>query len=769
MSKWLLGGMARGWAFPRLRLTVRGRVSRLLAGSVAAGLVGALLAIAPAAPSQAACGNPVVCENQQPGTPQSVWDVTSPSTTIQGFADPFSVNVGSSVNFKIESPASSYKIDVYRMGYYGGDGARLVTSLTPNISVSQGQPACNTNTVTGLVDCGNWGVSATWNVPATAVSGVYFAHIYTAGATHENQIPFVVTNNASTSDIVFMTNDSTWQAYNDWGGYSLYVGNSTGSPWCCSSLDPGRAVEVSYNRPFATRFDTPGGQDFFFSMEFPMIEWMEENGYNVSYVSSANVDADTTGQMLSQHKTYMTVGHSEYWSAGMRTAVTDARNNGTNLAFFAGNLMYWKIRYAADPNNNEADRTIVCYKESMDSTRSDPADPPTWTGSWADPRFSPPADGGQPSNAVTGQYWAVNLGTYAIQVPSQDSKLRFWRDTGIASLQSGQSATLSDESLGYEWDLDMDNGFRPPGEIDMSSTTETPPEVNLSYNENIGPETVTHHLTLYRASSGALVFDAGTVQWSWGLNSNHDGDQVATNTNMQQATVNLLADMGAAPGSLVSGLTYAPEAADPTAPTSSITSPSAGATIANGSTVTVSGTATDSGSGVVAGVEISTNGGSTWHPVTSMSAAAPSVTWSYTWSAGGSGSVTIKSRATNDSGYIETPGSGITVTVNCPCGVFGSNYTPSTPSATDPASYELGMKFQSSISGWVAGVRFYKGSGNAGTHTGSLWSATGTLLATGTFTNETASGWQTMQFANPIAISANTTYVVSYTDPDGHY
>ncbi len=139
------------------------------------------------------------------------------------------------------------------MGYYGGDGARLIASITPNISVSQSQPACNTNTVTGLVDCGNWGVSATWNVPTTAVSGVYFAHIYTAGDTHENQIPFVVTNTASTSKIVFMTSDETWQAYNDWGGYSVYTGNATGSPWCCSALDPGRAVQVSYNRPFATR------------------------------------------------------------------------------------------------------------------------------------------------------------------------------------------------------------------------------------------------------------------------------------------------------------------------------------------------------------------------------------------------------------------------------------------------------------------------------------------------------------------------------------
>ena len=103
------------------------------------------------------------------------------------------MNLGGTINFKIESPASSYKIDIYRMGYYGGDGARLITSLTPNISVSQNQPACATNTATGLVDCSNWGVSASWTVPTDLVSGVYFAHIYrTDGTSDENQIPFVV-------------------------------------------------------------------------------------------------------------------------------------------------------------------------------------------------------------------------------------------------------------------------------------------------------------------------------------------------------------------------------------------------------------------------------------------------------------------------------------------------------------------------------------------------------------------------------------------------
>ena len=127
---------------------------------------------------------------------------------------------------------------------------------------------------------------------------------------------------------------------------------------------------------------------------------------------------------------------------------------------------------------------------------------------------------------------------------------------------------------------------------------------------------------------------------------------------MQQATVNLFADMGVQPATLESDLVPGAAAStDTTPPTSAITSPSAGATFANGSTVTITGTATDSGGGVVAGVEVSTDGGSTWHPVTTMSPADTSVTWSYTWSAAGNGPVTIESRATDDSGNIGTPSS----------------------------------------------------------------------------------------------------------------
>jgi hypothetical protein len=89
--------------------------------------------------------------------------------------------------------------------------------------------------------------------------------------------------------------------------------------------------------------------------------------------------------------------------------------------------------------------------------------------------------------------------------------------------------------------------------------------------------------------------------------------------------------------------------------------------------------------------------------------------------------------------------------------------------ATDTSAVTLGVQFQAASSGHITGVRFYKYSDNTGTHTGSLWSSTGTLLATGTFTGETASGWQELDFSSPVAVTAGTTYVASYFTSTGHY
>ena len=520
-------------------------------------------------------------------------------------------------------------------------------------TLPQTQPPClNGATGTGLIDCGNWGVSASWAVPSTAVSGLYLAHLVRNDTGGSSLIPFVVRNDASHSDIVVQTSDETWQAYNTYGGNSLYtctINCPSGSPTAYKG-----ASKVSYNRPFHTAEDD-SGRSWFTYAEYDMIRFLERNGYDVSYMSG--LDTATRGGLLLNHKVFLSSAHDEYWTGQQRTNVEAARDAGVNLAFFSGNEVFWKTRLESSiDTSNAANRTLVTYKETHYDAPVDPQDPTTWTGTWMDPRFSPPADGGRPQNGLTGQLFDVNSGTTDITVPAQYAKLRFWRNTRVASLTAGQSTTLDPGigTLGYEWDVDSDNGFRPAGLMDMSSTTSNAAEVFTDFGGTTQlNSTATHHLTLYRAPSGALVFGAGTVQWAWGLDNG--GSSSATDSAMQQATVNLLADMGnVQPATLMTGLTPATPTNDTTAPTSTITSPAQNANLSNGSAVTINGTATDAGGGVVTGVEVSTDGGTTWHPVTTMSTPNTSVTWSYSWVAHGSPSTTIKSRAVDDSGNIET-------------------------------------------------------------------------------------------------------------------
>ena len=151
-------------------------------------------------------------------------------------------------------------------------------------------------------------------------------------------------------------------------------------------------------------------------------------------------------------------------------------------------------------------------------------------------------------------------------------------------------------TLGYEWDEDADNGARPPGVTQMSSTTVAVPEYFVDFGNSIAPSTRTHNLTLYRHSSGALVFGAGTVQWVWGLDVHHDtGSDVGSSTpdlNIQQATLNLFADMGVQPQTRQPGLFPATQSTDFAPPTSTITFPANGASLAAESSVTIAGTAT---------------------------------------------------------------------------------------------------------------------------------------------------------------------------------
>ncbi|MBJ6725984.1 N,N-dimethylformamidase beta subunit family domain-containing protein [Geomesophilobacter sediminis] len=730
--------------------------------AVTACLVAACIFLAaprPAAASCAAPANPIEGENCLVGTPQSTWDLPTKDAgdlTIQGFATDISVPAGGTVFFKLNTPARSWRLDIYRLGYYGGNGARMITSITG--STAQNQPACLSDPATGLVDCGNWSVSASWKVPASAVSGIYLAKATrtdTGGASH---IVFVVRNDTRNSAIIFQSSDTTWHAYNNYGGNDFYQGPLCNGTYC-------RAYKVSYNRPFLTRSVEP--QTWLFNAEYPMLRWLEANGFDVSY--STALDSDRNGTLLLNHQVFLSNGHDEYWSGNQRTNVEAARAAGVNLAFLSGNTIYWKTRWENSIDGTATPyRTLVCYKETWANAPIDPADPPTWTGTWRDPRFSPPADGGRPENLLTGSLtrFADSYLGGPITVPQADGKMRFWRNTSLATLGSGQTASLAPGTLADELDMDEDNGFRPAGLIRLSTTpVSTSTACLLDYGSTVGACSTTHNVTLYRDASGALVFSTGTYEWAWGLDANHDRTSLGSTTDvrMKQATVNLLADMGVQPATLQSGLVAASPSTDLTPPTSVITFPSSGLSFAPGSSVTVTGTATDSG-GVVGGVEVSTDAGLTWHPASGRGS------WSYVWTPASSGPTTILSRAVDDSGNLESPGTGVNVTVSG--STFASLWPSASPGVVDSgpdSPVELGVRFTSDVNGSIAGIRFYKATGNTGTHVGNLWAANGTLLASVTFSGETASGWQRATFSAPVAITANTPYIASYHTSTGHY
>jgi hypothetical protein len=501
------------------------------------------------------------------------------------------------------------------------------------------QPDALKDPTTGLVDAGNWSVTDQWTVPSDLVSGVYIAKLVREDGTFgESHIPFVVRDDLNHSDIVFKTSDETWEAYNPWGSDNFYDGGD---------------YAVSYNRPFTTRDGglAAGPWDFVFGAEYPAIRWLEANGYDVSYI--AGVDTARMGaSALLGHKAFLSVGHDEYWSQEQRDAVTQARDAGVNLAFWSGNEVFWKTRWENSiDGSNTAFRTLVSYKESLANRPDDPSN--VWTGAWRDPEFN----GGQPENSLTGTLYQVDsTPLQPIAIPYEMSKFRLWDNTSVENLQPGETAFLN-RYLGYEWDDDIDNGFRPAGLVPISKTTvDVAKYLQPDYSD--APGVSTHSLTLYRAESGALVFGAGSVFWSWGLDAHHDKgpsgeSDIPADPRVQQAMVNMLAEMGIQPDTLQAGLVRATQSTDHAAPTSAVTVAPQNFIVVTGQKATITGTATDLGGGHVAVVEVSTDDGATWHR------AAGYENWTYSWTVPfQTGDVVVKTRAVDDSINLEKPGAG---------------------------------------------------------------------------------------------------------------
>ena len=488
--------------------------------------------------------------------PSHGWPTNNADTTpeIQGFASATSANVGDTIDLYVDvratntPSATNFTLEIFRLGWYGGRGGRQMTwndsgAKTNVMLASHKQPVPKINSTNGLIDCLSgwttngentnliWSRSYTLTIPTNWVSGVYVARLTTGTNVtpqttgKQSYIIFIVREDARTSDLLYQASVTTWQAYNPWGGSSTYPYPSHAR---CND-DPilgttdRHGGTVSFNRPYAAptcrselgRLAYGSGTGEFLTMindfanpawEYNMVRWLERQGYDVTYTTS--VDTHRTSPVNKGIKTFLSVGHDEYWSAPQRANVEAARDRGVNLAFFSANTCYWRIHFENNERAFSVDKTLSgsdYYDRWRDAVVNNPESSligeeffyqngPTG-GNIRMPASLPSGSG------LGGHHWAYDY----------------------SGLTNGQ---VLPELLGYEvdgcWDTNGCICFHTPS-LNIpcpGSNTVRLADSPIYCGQTIACSGVTNghsYVTLYTACNGAQVFATGSIQWSWGL------------------------------------------------------------------------------------------------------------------------------------------------------------------------------------------------------------------------------------------------------------
>jgi hypothetical protein len=469
--------------------------------------------------------NPTRAENRLPGTTD--WRVGASDTVaaddlgrqIAGYSATTSVDLGGSIDFHVSSrPARPFTVSIYRLGEYGGLGGRHMTDSPVLAGAEQRYPVPDPQT--GTIDC-DWQRSWTLDVPRSWTSGMYLA-AFTTDDGHRSFAPFAVRDDRRRADFLVVLPFTTYQAYNQWPldgavGKSLYYGYGKNSGASTTDAEGGEVadphgVPVSYGtRARAVCFDRPysgTGLPQRVDLDVDFVQWAERSGYDIAYATSLDLHDGRID--ASRYRTLVFSGHDEYWSAQMRQTVTTALANGCSLAFMTANNVYWHIR-AGDKSaggvgtstNTGAtvtaaeSRLMTCYKTDTDPA-PDASGPTTlWrlVGTGAE----------QAEQCLVGiQFNGIPAKTVPLVVSNSDHW--FWEGTG---LHDGDKVP---GIVGGEVD-GINHGAPGP---------QYPRQVVLSASPFVaaddGGRARAQHTSLCETVDGALIFAAGTFNWSPGLN-----------------------------------------------------------------------------------------------------------------------------------------------------------------------------------------------------------------------------------------------------------
>lgn len=444
----------------------------------------------------------VAVENRHPGT--RAWRLPGPARDVgglrtgdvAGYVAEEAVSPGQTEQIYASAPgAASVRIAVFRMGWYSGAGGREV--LASNRLPLVRQPGCVHRFTTGLTEC-DWHPTLSFVIPSALPSGVYIARLSTS--TGQSDCLFVVLA-SHPQPLLAQLPTSTYEAYNAWGGDSLYRGRSDRVGLTRST----QGIEVSYDRPYDS--DTGAGQ--FFARDVAMVWFLERYGYPVSYTTSESVDQNPS-QVLG-HRAVLDFGHSEYWSERQAEAFAAARQAGISLVFLSSDTLAWRVRYlpasSAASQAGQPDHSLISYKQyaALDPDRTRPTGP--FPGGGA------ALTGSAYLGCITPRLRLRGPPTYRYYAWAPTRKLQpRWLFAGTRLTP----ATRIGGIVGYE--LDMRTPRAPAGTQVIGSGS-APCMASEAGGPTPGPAQDLAETTLYRARSGALVFSSGTLGWELGLES----------------------------------------------------------------------------------------------------------------------------------------------------------------------------------------------------------------------------------------------------------